>query len=114
LVDENISRDVRKWLVDKGFGVVSVSEIALRGASDRVVAEYASENGLAVLTMDKGFAQIYRGSRRGSLTVIIVGAKPATPANVIEVLSEAQKKVNLKKVENKLVILGKRKIRIIS
>jgi len=43
-----------------------------------------------------------------------VKANPPTPINIIETLNLAQNKINLKEIQNKLVIITKRKIRIIS
>jgi hypothetical protein len=52
--------------------------------------------------------------QKGTLTIIIIRAKPATPANIIETLTAAQKRINLKEIRNKLVIITKKRIRIIS
>ena len=115
IVDENIPKDVEEWLSKKGFETVNVSKLALRSAKDHIIAEYAVKNKLAIITLDKGFAQLYRTFQKGtSLTVIIVKANPPTPINIIETLNLAQSKTNLKEIKNKLVIITKRKIRIIS
>jgi len=50
--------------------------------------------------LDQGFARIYRTFRKGTLSVIIIKAKPATSANIIEVLYAAQQKIDLKQVQN--------------
>jgi hypothetical protein len=44
---------------------------------------------------------------------MIIKANPPTPINIIETLNSAQVKLNLKEIENKLVIITKKKIRII-
>jgi predicted nuclease of predicted toxin-antitoxin system len=114
IADENIPRDVKEWLAKNGFNVVSVSDINLRSGKDHAIAEYAARNGLAIITLDKDFALMYRMFQKGTLTIIIIRAKPATPANIIEALKIAQKRINLKAIQNKLVIITKKRIRIIS
>ena len=115
LIDENIPKDVEEWLSKRGFETVNVSKLLLRSAKDHDIVEYAVKNKLAIITLDKGFAQLYRTFQKGtSLTVIIVKANPPTPINIIETLNLAQNKINLKEIQNKLVIITKRKIRIIT
>ena len=115
IVDENIPKDVEEWLSKKGFETVNVSKLLLKSAKDHVIAEYAVKNKMAIITLDKGFAQLYRTFQKGTqLTVIIVKANPPTPVNIIETLNLAQNKINLKEIQNKLVIITKRKIRIIT
>ncbi|MGA3290774.1 MAG: DUF5615 family PIN-like protein [Candidatus Bathyarchaeia archaeon] len=113
IVDENVPRDVREWLSKKGFEIINVSQIHLKGAKDHVIAEYAAKNKIAIVTLDRGFAQVYRTFQKGTLTVMIIKANPPTPINIIETLNSAQVKLNLKEIENKLVIITKKKIRII-
>ncbi len=114
LVDENVPKDVREWLAKNGFGIVNVSQIRLERAKDYAVAEYAAKHDMAVFTLDIDFAQIYRRFQKGTLTVIIIRADPATPANIIETLNAAKQKLNLNEIQNKLVIITKKRIRIIS
>lgn len=114
LLDENVSKSVRKWLNTKGFSTIDVSEVNLKGAKDKVVAEYAQQNNLTVFTLDTDFAQIYHNLLKGKFGVIVVRAKPATPKNIIDILNAAHKKIDLGKVQNRLVIVTKKRIRIIS
>jgi predicted nuclease of predicted toxin-antitoxin system len=114
LLDENVPRSVREWLNKSGFSTISVSETDLKGARDKTVAEYAQKNNLTILTLDTDFAQIYHSLLKGAFSVIVVKAKPATPNNIIEILNAAHKKIDLSKIQNKLVIITKKRIRVIS
>ena len=69
---------------------------------------------MTILTLDTDFAQIYHNSPKGTLGVIVIRANPSTPANILETLTRAHEKVNLKKIHNQLIIITKGKIRIIS
>ena len=115
IVDENIPRDVEEWLSKKGFETVNISKLQTSGAKDIVLAKYAIKNKMAIITLDKGFAQLYRTFQKGTLlTVIIVKANPTTPINIIETLNSAQNRINLKEIKSKLVIITKKKIRMIT
>ena len=114
LADENVPKDAREWLTKNGFYVIDVSEIHLERAKDYAIAEYAARNSMALITLDKGFAQLFRLFPKGALTLIVVKANPATPANIIEILNIAKQKINLNEIRSKLVILTRSRIRIIS
>jgi predicted nuclease of predicted toxin-antitoxin system len=114
IVDENVPREAREWLAKKGFDIVNVSQTHLKSAKDQAIAEYAAKNKMTIITLDKNFSQIYRTLKKDQITIIIIRASPATPANIIEALNAAQQKINLKEAKNKLFIIRKKKIRIIS
>lgn len=113
LVDESVTRKIREWLRNKGFETINVSDMFLKGARDQDVADYAAKSNLIIITLDTDYAQIYHNLPKGTLGVIVVRANPSTPQNILEVLSKAHEKINLKKTYNQLIIITKRKIRII-
>ena len=114
LVDENVPNNVREWLKKKGFEIVNVSETSLKRAKGYAIAEYAAKNNLTILTLDTDFAQIYHTLKKGTLSVIVIKANPATAFNILETLITAYKKVDLHEAENKLIIITKKRIRIIT
>jgi len=59
LIDENIPLSIIKFLRSKGFKVYRLGEVGLKGARDREVADYASQNNLTLITLDKDFGYIY-------------------------------------------------------
>jgi len=113
LIDENVPKGVVEWLVKKGLNFKVVSDVGLQGAKDEIVAKYAIENNMIVLTLDVDFAYIYHDVFRDSLAVIVVRVKPPTSVNIIELLDAALKKVKLDEIQKKLVIVARKKIRII-
>ena len=114
IVDENIPRDVREWLVKRGFEITSVNQVHLKSAKDQDIGDYAVKNNLTIVTLDNHFAQIYRTLRKDQITIIIIKAKPATPVNIMKTLEATQEKIDLKTVKSKLIIISKRRIRIIT
>jgi len=114
LVDENVPKNVREWLKRKGFDVTNVSETNLKMAKDHKIAEYAAKNKMIILTLDLDFAQIYHTLKKGSLSVIVVKATPSTASSILETLIIAHQKINLHEAQNKLIMITKNKIRIIT
>lgn len=92
----------------KGFETVILADVDLRGAEDRKIAEYAVHNHMAVLTQDVDFAKLYHTLYRHELTVILVNTKEGTARSVIEAISKAQLRINLKVIQNKLDNHGKK------
>ena len=114
IVDENIPRSVVEWLCKRGLKTLSVLESSLKSAKDLAIAEYAAKNNMPILTLDSDFAKLYHNVLRGKITVILIKATPATTENIIMVLDTALKKITLKGIQNRLVIVSKKRMRIVS
>ena len=114
LIDENVPKRVREWLRKNGFDITNVSETRLKRAKDHTIVQYATENNMVILTLDLDFAQIYHTLKKGTLSVIVIRANPATAYNILETLIIGHRKINLHQTQNKLIIITKKKIRIIT
>ena len=86
----------------------------MKSAKDSAIAKYAAEKRLQVLTLDSDFAQLYHNIFRGRITVLLVKANPTTAENIIVILDSALKKIRKAETQNKLLIITKKRIRIIS
>jgi predicted nuclease of predicted toxin-antitoxin system len=113
-VDENIPESVAKYLTTRGFKTYKISEDFLKSAKDSVIAKYAAEKGMQVLTLDSDFAKLYHNIFRGRITVLLVKANPTTSENIISILDLALEKLRKTEIQNKLVIITKNRVRIIS
>ena len=114
LVDQNIPKRAMDWLKQKGFEIVTLADANLRGATDKKIAAFAIRNKMAVLTQDVDFAKMYHTLYRRRLAVILVNTKEGTTQSIIQALDKAQSRLNLKNVQNQLVIITERRIRIVS
>ncbi len=114
LVDQNVPKRVIYWLKQRGFEIVILADVNLRGASDKKIAVFAMQNNMAVLTQDVDFAKMYYTLYRRKLAVILVNTKEGTAQSVIQALDKAHLRLNLKNVQNQLLIITKRRIRIVS
>jgi len=114
IVDENVPESVAKYLNKRGFKTLCISEDFLKSAKDSVIAGYAAEKGMQVLTLDSDFAQLYHNLFRGRITVLLIKANPTTAENIIGILDAALEKIRKTETQNKLIIITKKRIRIIS
>jgi predicted nuclease of predicted toxin-antitoxin system len=114
LIDQNIPKRVVDWLKQKGFEIVTLADANLRGATDKKIAAFAIQNNMAVLTQDVDFAKMYHTLYRRKLTVILVNTKEGTTQSIIQALDKAQLRLNLKNIQNQLVIITRKRIRIVS
>ncbi len=113
-MDENIPESVAKYLDARGFKTLRISDDFLKSAKDSVIAKYAAEKGLQILTLDSDFAQLYHNIFRGRITVLLVKANPTNAENIIGILDVALEKIRKTETQNKLLIISKKRIRIIS
>jgi predicted nuclease of predicted toxin-antitoxin system len=60
LIDENIPRQVRWWMIGQGYTVISASEAGLSGKSDEALYAFAEEHQMALLTLDLDFSDPIR------------------------------------------------------
>jgi predicted nuclease of predicted toxin-antitoxin system len=114
IVDENIPESVAKYIETRGFKTYRISEGFLKSARDSVIAEFAAKKGLQVLTLDSDFAKLYHNIFRGKITVLLIKANPPNAENIISVLDIALNKIKSAEIQNKLLIITKTRIRIIS
>ena len=57
LVDAQLPPALARWLNDMGHDAEHVSDIGMQSAPDRVIWDYASSKGAAIVTKDEDFAQ---------------------------------------------------------
>ncbi len=69
---------------------------------------------MAVLTQDVDFAKMYHTLYRCRRAVILINTKEGTTESIIQAIDKAQLRLNLKNVQNKLVIITKKRSHIVS
>ncbi|MDR0470615.1 MAG: DUF5615 family PIN-like protein [Nitrososphaerota archaeon] len=111
LVDQNIPRQVTVWMRQRGYEILTLTDAGIHGADDEKIAAYAVANNLVVLTQDRDFGEIYHNVYKRKLTVILVKTKDGTPKSIIETIENTHMRLDLKKLQNQLVIISKKRIR---
>jgi predicted nuclease of predicted toxin-antitoxin system len=92
LLDEMYT-GLKEYLQTLGWDILTVHDVKLAGASDKKIAEYASKNGLVLVTQDEKHADL--ASLRGVPYVLI---SKVMLAKMID--SELKKNPNLKQIQN--------------
>lgn len=113
--DECVNKDVVDAIRKSGFDVLTVREAKLAGFSDDAVFDFACRAKRILLTFDRGFGDIFRFniSRSFGVIVVLVGQleKDEIAGAVINFLDAVKNNGGLK---NRLAIIGKNRIRVIS
>ena len=102
---------VRDWLKQKGFEIVILADVNLRGVADKKIGEFAIQKHMTVLTQEADFAKLYHALYRRKLSVILVKTKEGTNQSIIQALNTAQHRIDLKNIKNTLVIITKKRLR---
>ncbi len=113
LIDENLPVLLRDAIRLAGFTAYRPSDIGLKGAKDSVVAEYALDKKLILVTLDKDFGYVYHKLYKGRLTVILLRVKPPTPVELTKTINKLILELDLSKYIGKLIIVTRKRIRII-
>lgn len=112
LLDENISPKTVKFLKSLGFEAVHVRDVDLRGASDSEVIKFARENGLILITVDKGFTNILHYPPNTHHGIIRLKLKYMPSKIVHSVLERFFKAVRMEEIKGNIIILEKDRFRI--
>ena len=113
LIDENLPVSLRDAIRLAGFTAFRLDEVGLKGVKDSAVAEYALNNKLILVTLDKDFGYIHYKLYEGRLTVILLRVKPPTPYELVKAMNKLIRELDLSKHMGKLIIVTRKRIRII-
>lgn len=112
LADECIHSDLIKALKSAGHDIISTGEVGLSSKGDEVIFQNAVKLKRVLLTFDRGFGDIFRFNLSSSSGVIILLISQMTKEEMIGILLSFIVSQRKKNISGKLVIIGKRKIRI--
>jgi len=80
LLDENVSHNLLKLLISKGYDTTTVQELNKRGAKNSILQEIARKEGRVLLTYDKDFIEFKHESDN---QLILVDIHPLIDENVL-------------------------------
>ena len=114
LIDEDLPRSVSSLLKQYGHEAVDVRDIGLGGTEDNVIASYAKDNGLCLISGDFGFSDIRNYPPAGYHGIVILTAHGnATAADLRNLLESLLKQDRiLADIQGKLLIVERNRIRI--
>ena len=114
LVDEDLPRSVGELLRRYGHEAVDIRSAGLRGAGDAVVASYAQNHELCLLSADTGFADIrnYPPEKYSGVVVLRLPAK-ATSSTILTLLESLLLQSEIvNQLNGKLAIVEPGRVRI--
>ena len=112
LLDQNVRIEVAEALRGDGHEVVRSSETKLARRDDDALFGWASERGLTIVTFDVDFAEHAYWNRDPHSGVVRLRLEPQTPEHVLPVLRAFLSSYAPADLQNALVILSERKLRI--
>ena len=112
LFDENISVKHAVELRANSYDAVSVLEVGLSGRSDGEIWKYCLKEKRIIVTLDSDFSNILKYQIRESSGVIRIKIKNIKEFEIREALSKCLSLIRNIRIENKLVVYEKNKIRI--
>ena len=114
LIDEDLPRSISSLLQRYGHEAIDVRDIGLGGTEDSVIASYAKDNGLCLISGDFGFSDIrnYPPAEYNGL-VILTAQGNATAAGLLDLLESLLKQDGiLADIRGRLLIVERNRIRI--
>ncbi len=111
LADENIPKSVISWFRERGYDIISATDVGLKGATDSALFKHALKNELIILTLDEDFVGLYRQMSR-RVGVIVVRTHPATPERIKRLLSSSLSEFQINKHSKELIVITEQGIRI--
>ena len=100
LADENIPKSVISWFRERGYDVISATDVGLKGATDSALFKHALKNELIILTLDEDFVGL------------VVRTHPATPERIKRLLSSSLSEFQINKHSKELIVITEQGIRI--
>ena len=113
LVDENIASSVVRALKNRGANVKMVKDCGLREAKDIRLVEFSRRENRIILTHDKDFVDLFE-SQRLAFSTIVIRLSDVRPSLVKQVIGEFLDVVSGEDLVNRLVIIEKSGVRIIT
>lgn len=110
LADECIPTDLILALRQQGFDLITSKEAKLTAASDETVFAYCLKHKLVLLTLDRGFGDIFRFDHAKGYGVVVVLIKNMSREEVTGVTASFFNKFT--DLKGKVAVIGKTKIRI--
>lgn len=112
LADECIHHDLIEFLRVSSFDVLSAKEANISGVDDALVFNFSIKTKRTLLTFDRGFGDIFSFDIKNSWGIVIVLIGRMTKKEILQNTLTFLKSKIAQNLKGKLVIIGKKKVRI--
>ncbi|NVM37907.1 MAG: DUF5615 family PIN-like protein [Candidatus Lokiarchaeota archaeon] len=102
LLDENVSNNLRRLLISKGYDVITVQELNKRGAKNSELLELARKKNRILITYDKDFIEFKHESEN---YLVLIDIHPLIDENVLPNFEKFLKSFSFEKLTENIVIL---------
>jgi len=87
-LDENIDLRAKDILTLKGHEVVTVTEEGLKGAPDEEIARVVKQEGICLLTLDLGFANVLRYPPKDYAGIVVLRHPRLTTQGLLDLVRQ--------------------------
>ncbi len=102
LLDENVSNNLRKLLISKGYDAITVQELNKRGAKNSELIEIARKKSRILITYDKDFIEFNHESDN---YLILIDIHPLIDESVLPNFEKFLNSFSFEELENNCIIL---------
>ncbi len=110
LLDENVSNNLKKFLISKGYETVSVQDLDERGTKNSELMELARIKNRIFITYDKDFMYF---KHKIDNFLIIIDIHPLIDENVIPAMEQYLISLKIEDLKKNYVILEKDNVKLI-
>lgn len=111
LLDESLPEPLRRQLLDRFPESIDVANSKLKSSNDQRLYEYASTNQLAIVSMDRGFANIIRYPPENLPGIIVIRPKGLRVLDICRIVSDFLTAIVQQELDGCLVAITKQSIR---
>ena len=104
LLDENVSNNLRKFLVSKGYDVITVQSLNKRSLKNSELLELARVDNRILITYDKDFIFF---KHKIDNNLIIIDVHPLIDENVLPMFQKYLKSLKINDLRDNFIILKK-------
>ena len=102
LLDENVSNNLRRLLISKGYDVITVQELNKRGAKNSELLELARKKNRILITYDKDFIEFKHESEN---YLVLIDIHPLIDENVLPNFENFLNSFSFKELKDNFIIL---------
>ena len=102
LLDENVSNNLRKLLISKGYDAITIQELNKRGAKNSELIEIARQKRRILVTYDKDFME---STHESDNFLILIDIHPLIDENVLPNFEKYLNTFSFEELKSEIIIL---------
>lgn len=111
-IDEDLPRQMRNLIAERGYEAATVTEQGWQGASDEVLWSRVQAEGRWLITGDRGFADLRQYPPGSHAGVILLRAQEESRRAYLELAAVALDRLRLEEIAGSIVVVTRRGVRV--